>query len=90
MSPVTPRLIKHTLQKCSANSSPGPDKIIYLHLSSTHYFLATLFSKILENLPPSLFQAEIIWISKGGDPSQPANFSPIILSVFHPRQRSPT
>ena len=79
MSPVTPQLIKHTLQKCSTNSSPGPDKITYLHLRnlpSTHYFLATLFSKILENpheVPPSWFQAEIILIPKGGDPSQPPN-----------------
>ena len=85
MFPVTTRLIKHTLKKFSFNSSPGPDKITYLHLRnlpSTHYFLATLFSKILGNpheVPRSWFQAEIILIPKG-DPSQPANLSPIALT----------
>ena len=53
MSPVTPRLIKHTLQKCSANSSPGPDKITYIHLRnlpSTHYFYQLCLLKFLRIL----------------------------------------
>ena len=54
MSPVRPRLIKKTLRKISNASTPGPDKISYVHLKmlpSTHHFLATLYSKILLSSP---------------------------------------
>lgn len=52
VSPITPGCVKGTLKKCSSKSSPGPDGITYHHLKklpSTHHFLATLFSKILQS-----------------------------------------
>jgi hypothetical protein len=91
-SPITPRLIKQTLQKCSSSSSPGPDGITYVHLRNlpcTHKFLATLFNKILQSpeiAPPiSWFQAEIILIPKNDDPSDPSNFRPIAMTSVIPK-----
>ena len=91
MSAITPGVVKRTLQKCSTSSSPGHDQLTYFHLRNlpcTHYFLATLFTKILlsEQEPPSSwFSAEIILIHKGGDPSQPGNFRPIALTSIIPK-----
>ena len=53
--------------------------------------MATVFTKILltlQNGPPSWYQAEIILIPKGDNPSQPSNFRPIALTpvvskLFH-------
>ena len=59
---------------------------IYHHLkkmTSTHHFLATLFSKILleSYSPPSSWcSARIKLIHKGGDTNCPANFRPIALT----------
>ena len=94
LSPITPGIIKSTLQNCSTSSSPGRDRNTYFHLRNlpcTHSLLATLFSKILlssQDAPPSWFQAEIILIPKSGDPSQPSNYRPIALTsviskLFH-------
>ena len=82
MSAISPRIIKRTLQKCSPDSSPGPDRISYLHLRNlpcVHHFLATLFSKFLfecQEAPCSWYQAKIILTLKGGDPSMPGKFHP--------------
>ena len=54
MTPITPRLIRRVLSKCSNSSSPGPNGISYYHLKNlpcTHIFLATLFSKIITSSP---------------------------------------
>ena len=94
LSPITPRLVKTTLQKCSSSSSPGPDSISYLHLRqlpSCHHFLATLFSKIILQKAPgprSWYSGKITLIHKAGNPSLPANFRPIALTscigkIFH-------
>ena len=75
LSAIAPHLIKRTLQKCPSKSSPGPDSIIYFHLTnlpSTHHFLATLFSKVLSNpteAPAIWFSAVLKLISKNEDPS---------------------
>ena len=58
LTAIIPGCIKKTLQKCSSSSAPGDDGITYHHLkkiTSTHHFLATLFSKILlfSHSPPS-------------------------------------
>ena len=87
-SPITPGLIKRTLQKYSSTSSPGADGISYFHLKNflcTHHFLATVFTNILlssQNGPPSRYQVEIILIPKEDkldNPSQTSNFRPIAL-----------
>ena len=94
LSPITPGLIKRTLQKRSSTSSSGADGITYFHLKnlpSTHHFLATTFTKMLlssQNGPSSWFQAEIILIPKEDDLSQPSKFRPIALTstvskLFH-------
>lgn len=91
LSAITPGLIKHTLQKCSSKSTPGPEGITYLHLRklpSTHHYLATLFSKVLKNpteAPPAWFSAELKLISKNEDPSQPANFRLIAMTSVIPK-----
>ena len=91
MRPITPGQVKRTLRRCSSSSSPGADGITYLHLRnlpSTHYFLATLFTKILLEThrgPPSWFSAEITLIPKGGDPSNPKKFRPIAMSSVIPK-----
>ena len=83
--------MKRTLRKCSTSSSPEADQIAYFYLRilpSTHYFLATLFTKILLETnegPQSMFSAEITLIPKGGDPSNPKNFRPIALSSVIPK-----
>ena len=62
-SPVTPFAIKSILKKCSSTSSPGEDAISYAmlkQLPSCHYFLATLFSKILLDTN----EATPIWCSQ--------------------------
>ena len=62
LSPITPAIIKRSLQNCSTSFSPGRDRIIYFHLRNlpcTHSFLATLFSTNLlssQDAPPSWFQ----------------------------------
>ena len=87
LSPVTPGLIKGILKSRSSGSSPGDDGISYHHLkkmTSTHHFLATLFSKILleSYSPPSSWCfARIKLIHKGGDTNCPANFRPIALTL---------
>ena len=94
LTAIIPGCIKKTLQKCSSSSAPGDDGITYHHLkkiTSTHHFLATLFSKILlfSHSPPSSWcSAKTILIHKKGDPSKPSNFRPIALSscvgkLFH-------
>ena len=43
-TPITPSLVKATLQKCSVKSAPGWDNITYNHpnqLPAAHHFLAT-------------------------------------------------
>ena len=76
---------------CPTSSSPGTNQITYLHLSnlpSTHCFLATLFSKILlesHRGPSSWFSAEIVLITKGGDPSNLNSFHPITMSLVIPK-----
>ena len=60
-------------------------------MSSTHHFLATLFSKILlekHTVPESWCEARIKLVYKGGDDHSPANFCPIALTsavgkLFH-------
>ena len=92
--PITPGLIKRTLQKRSSTSSSGADGITYFHLKNlpcTHHFLATTFTKMLlssQSGPSSWFQAEIILIPKEDDLSQPSKFRPIALTstvskLFH-------
>lgn len=72
LSPVTPSTIKRTLMKRSSKLMPG-DGVSHYHLKkmpSTHYFLATLFSKIfLENqvAPDSWSKARITLIFKGDE-----------------------
>ena len=86
LSPITPGIVKRTLKKCKSNSTPGPDGITYHHLkmfSSSHHFLATLFTKIIsttQESPPTWCSGKIILIHKEGDVSSPANFRPIVLS----------
>lgn len=93
LSPIRPRTVKSILQHCSP-SSPGEDRISYLHLRNMpacHHFLATLYSKILltsYQAPEQWCKGLLKLISKGGDPSQPANFRPIALTsvvgkLFH-------
>ena len=55
---ITPALVKSTLKHCSMQSAPGMDGITYYHLyhlPSSHYFMATLFNKLLQTgtAPPS-------------------------------------
>ena len=94
MSPITPSLVKHTLSKCSSQSSPGSNGITYLHLKqlpSAHHFRATLYSKILLNsqvCPQEWCEATIKLIHKKGDLNNPSNFRPIALTnvigkLFH-------
>lgn len=86
LSPITPSLIKQVLKKRPSVSAPGVDGITYHHLkmmSSTHHFLATLFSKIFlhSQVPPtSWIHAKIIMVHKNGDPTIPANFRPVALT----------
>ena len=94
MSPIVPKLIKCTLQKCSLSSSPGCDGITYHHLRklpSTHHFLATLYSKLLfesQHPPPSWCVGKLSLIYKSGSANDPSNFRPIALTsvvgkLFH-------
>ena len=86
LSPITPSLVKRTLYSRSSNSSPGYEGISYHHLkkmSSTHHYLATLFSKMLlenQEAPHPWSGARIKLIHKGGDTNIPSNFWPIALS----------
>ena len=74
------------MKKRPSNSSPGEDGITYHHLKklpSAHYFLVTLFSKILlddHTSPDSWCQAKIKFIPKSQDLSNPENFRPIALT----------
>ena len=92
ISPIRPREVKSTLKHCS--STPGEDGISYLHLrkmSSYYHFVTNLYSKILLNThhaPEAWCQGLFRLLPKRGDPSQPCNFRPIILTstigiVFH-------
>ena len=89
-----PSIIKEVLRKLPSSSSPGANGITFHHLkmmSSTHHFLATLFSKVLlcSHVPPTSWtHAKIIMIHKKGDTTHPANFCPIastsvIGKLFH-------
>jgi len=78
LSAITPSTIRNVLKGRPSNSSPGEDGITYHHLKkslpSAHYFLATLFSKILLEdhvAPESWCQAKIKLIPKS---SKPENF----------------
>ena len=72
--------------KRSSGSSPGDDGITYHHLkkmSSTHHFLATLFSKILlvnHTAPLDWCRAKIKLVPKGEKTSFPDSFRPIALT----------
>ena len=85
-SPIVPKLIKNTLQKCSLSSSPGCDGITYRHLRklpSTHRFLATLYSKLLsesQHPPPSWCVGKLSLSYKSGSANDPSNFHPIALT----------
>ena len=86
LSAITPGTIRNILKRRPSNSSPGEDEITYHHLKklpSAHYFLATLFSKILledHAAPESWCQAKIKLIPKSQDLSNPENFRPIALT----------
>lgn len=86
MTPITPRLIRRVLSKCSNSSSPGPDGISYYHLknlSCTHLFLATLFSKIITSsplAPRSWCNGRILLFHKKNSNDTPENFRPIALT----------
>ena len=73
LAPMTPSKIKRTLKLCSNSSTPGEDRITYgilKNLSTTHHFLATLFSKIFLNsseAPPEWMSASITLLFKKGD-----------------------
>lgn len=77
LCPITLGLVKITRRKCPSSSSPSIEQLTYFHLrnlTSTHYFLATLFTKIVleSHHGPSLwYSAKINLIPKGGDPSNP-------------------
>jgi hypothetical protein len=87
MSPIRPSLVKSCLKKCSSSSFPGSDGISYFHLKklpSTHLFMATLYTKILlhsHEAPTNWCSADIILFPKGGDPSKPENFRPIVKTT---------
>ena len=94
MSPVKPKDIKHILSQKKSNSAPGPDGFTYgvlKHLTSTHHFLATLYSKILleSPAPPELWQSSnVSLIFKRNDTDNPKNFRMIALTsiigkLFH-------
>ena len=55
-NPIRPADVKGVLQRKSSNSSPGPDGINYgmlKKMSCTHHFMATLFTKVMQNgIPP--------------------------------------
>ena len=85
MSAITPGCIKGLLKR-PTNSSPGKDHISYHHLkkmSSTHHFLAMLFSKILlknTKAPKEWCSAKVTLIHKRGDKLTPENFRPFVLT----------
>ena len=84
-SHVKPRDIKNLLHNKKSTSAPGEDKITYgilAKLSSTHYFLATVFSKLLlTNDPPDMWSSsKVILIHKKGDTNEPGNFRMIALT----------
>jgi hypothetical protein len=70
----------------SDTSLPGSNELMYevlLKLSSTHSFLATLYSwLLLENTDPSAmwYQSKIKLTYKDGDKNDPTNFRPILLT----------
>ena len=84
-SHVKPRDIKNLLRNKKSTSAPGEDNITYgilAKLSSTHHFLATLFSKLLlTNDPPDMWSSsKVILIHKKGDTNEPGNFRMIALT----------
>ena len=84
-SHVKPRDIKNLLHNKKSTSAPGEDKITYgilTKLSSTHHFLATVFSKLLlTNDPPDMWSSsKVILIHKKGDTNEPGNFRMIALT----------
>ena len=85
LSPVKPKDIKGILQHKTSNSAPGPDGIGYGILKKfacTHRFLATLFSKILEDgtPPTSWTDSNIKLLYKKGETDCPGNFRMIALA----------
>ena len=84
-SHVKPRDIKNLLRNKKSTSASGEDNITYgilAKLSSTHHFLATLFSKLLlTNDPPDMWSSsKVILIHKKGDTNDPGNFRMIALT----------
>ena len=93
LSSITPKMIKDILRSKSSNSAPGPDGIVYgllKKLPSTHHFIATLFSKVIQTgIPPlSWSTSKITLIHKKNETNIPSNFRMIALSncvgkLFH-------
>ena len=84
-SHVKPRDIKNLLRNKKSTSAPGEDNITYgilAKLSSTHHFLATLFSKLLlTHDPPDMWSSsKVILIHKKGNTNEPGNFRMIALT----------
>ena len=86
MSPITPKIVRKTILKCSSNSKPGNNGISYFHLKrlpSTHHLLATMYSKLLlgtQDCPKSWCMGKFILLYKDGPSNDPASFRPIALT----------
>jgi hypothetical protein len=86
ITPITPSLVRKVLGSKRATSAPGPNELMYgvlLRLPLTHFFLATLYSRLLlEDPDPSAkwCQRKIKLIYKDGEQNDPANFRPILLT----------
>ncbi len=73
-----------TKLRAAANTSPGPDRVEYRHLKRVDplcKMLHLIFQRCLieSNVPQAWKDACTIFIHKKRDPSDPANFRPIVL-----------